>query len=309
MAKEIKPPQPEQPTVPAVPWTPAEMVQRAITSGASIEVMERLLALQEKYDAMQARKAYDEAMATCREELPAIVKNRTVDFTTTGGGRKTYKYEDLSAVVDAVSPVLAKYGLSFRWRTASTTPDSITVTCVVSHRAGHSEDTELTAKHDHSGTKNDIQALGSAVTYLQRYTLKAALGIAAGVDDDGQSSGSAPGDAPTQSPLPVAPPPRQGPKKYAFTENHKRLKARVEEWVKEHKLNEEQRKAMLVTLTKFNVTENGVEREVPGVDSYDLMSEKRAAVACGVYDRKVKEYKEKLAAKAKAAAEGKEGAT
>lgn len=49
---------------------------------------------------------------------------------------------------------------------------------------GHSEETSLEAPEDHSGNKNNIQAIGSAATYLQRYTLKLALGLASAHDDD-----------------------------------------------------------------------------------------------------------------------------
>lgn len=41
------------------------------------------------------------------------------------------------------------------------------------------------AGRDESGNKNSIQSIGSTVTYLQRYTLKAGLGLAAASDDDG----------------------------------------------------------------------------------------------------------------------------
>jgi hypothetical protein len=58
----------------------------------------------------------------------------------------------------------------------------------VSHRDGYSEETELSGGNDNSGNKNDIQAVGSTITFLQRYTLKAALGLAATVDDDGRNS-------------------------------------------------------------------------------------------------------------------------
>jgi hypothetical protein len=53
---------------------------------------------------------------------------------------------------------------------------------------GHSERTTLSATADTSGSKNSIQAIGSTVTYLQRYTLLAAVGLAAGGDDDGQAA-------------------------------------------------------------------------------------------------------------------------
>jgi len=46
----------------------------------------------------------------------------------------------------------------------------------------------LSAAADTTGNKNSIQAIGSTLSYLQRYTLCAALGLAAEEDDDGQSS-------------------------------------------------------------------------------------------------------------------------
>jgi hypothetical protein len=53
---------------------------------------------------------------------------------------------------------------------------------------GHSEETTLKAIPDTSGSKNSIQAIGSTVTYLERYTLLAAMGMAAaGMDNDGRT--------------------------------------------------------------------------------------------------------------------------
>lgn len=167
--------------------TPMEMLDRAIAGGAGIETLEKLMALQERYESNQARKAYDNAMASAKAEIPVIGKNREVDFTSQKG-RTNYRYEDLAEVARVVSPVLAKYGLSYRFRVTSQPSEPVTVTCVVSHRDGHSEETTLCAGRDDSGNKNSIQAIGSTLTYLQRMTLKAALGIAASTDDDGKSS-------------------------------------------------------------------------------------------------------------------------
>ena len=47
---------------------------------------------------------------------------------------------------------------------------------------------------DNSGGKNSIQGIGSSITYLQRYTLKLALGLAAGRDDDGNTVGDKSGE-------------------------------------------------------------------------------------------------------------------
>jgi hypothetical protein len=172
---------------------PMDLMQRAVTSGADVVVLEKLMGLQERYEANKARKAFDDAIAAFKAEVPQIGKDRLVDFTT-NKGRTRYRYEDLSTIAEAVDKPLSKVGLSYRWRTVSTSPTSVTVTCIVSHRDGYSEENSLSAGPDPTGNKNSIQALGSAVTYLQRYTLKAALGLTASEDDDGQSTASGSND-------------------------------------------------------------------------------------------------------------------
>lgn len=174
----------------AVDLTPMTMLQTALTSGAGVDTLERLLALQERWQEQQARRAFEAALSGLRAELPPILKTREVDFTSSKG-RTHYRHEDLAEISGALSPVMAKHGLSFRWRTDTGRPGEVQVTCIVAHRDGHSEETALSGPYDQSGNKNPIQAIGSAVTYLQRYTLKAALGVAAAHDDDGRASRAA----------------------------------------------------------------------------------------------------------------------
>jgi hypothetical protein len=168
--------------------TPMDMLNKAVSQGADITILERLMALQERWEANQARKAFDEAMADAKAEIPAIVKNRKVSFETTKG-KTEYRHEDLAEIARTVDPILSKHGLSYRWSTKSLVGQPIEVTCVVSHRSGHYEENTLIAGRDESGSKNAIQSIGSAVTYLQRYTLKSALGLASSNDDDGNAAG------------------------------------------------------------------------------------------------------------------------
>jgi hypothetical protein len=176
----------------AVAPTPMEMLDRAIKSGASIEVLTKLMDLQERWERRQARKAFDEALSAAKSEIPVITKNRQVEFDGKSGKSSTnYKHEDLAEIARTVDPILGKHGLSFRFRTTSLPNEPITVTCIVSHKIGHSEENTLCAGRDDTGNKNSIQALGSTLTYLQRYALKAALGLAASNDDDGMAAGNA----------------------------------------------------------------------------------------------------------------------
>jgi hypothetical protein len=154
-----------------------------------MEMVEKLMSLHERWEKTQARKAFDEAMAAAKAEIPTIAKNRTVDFTSQKG-RTNYRHEDLGEIARTIDPVLGRHGLSYRFRTTSTLNEPISVTCIVSHRLGHSEENTLSAGRDESGNKNSIQGVGSTITYLQRYTLKAALGLAASNDDDGKAAGN-----------------------------------------------------------------------------------------------------------------------
>ena len=167
-----------------------EILSNAVDGGADVATLEKLLDLQQRWERGEARKAFDAAMAQAKAEMPSIIKGREVDFTNSSGQRTNYRYEDLGSIAATINPILAKHGLSYRFRTASPPGQPIEVTCIISHRMGWSEENTLTAPRDDSGKKNAIQAIGSAVTYLQRYTLKAALGLAASYDDDGRATGA-----------------------------------------------------------------------------------------------------------------------
>lgn len=174
---------PQDDALPAVS-TPMSMIDRAIAGGASIEVIEKLMALQERWDANQSRKLFDEALANAQGEMPALTKNRLVNYASQKSptGFVTYRHEDLAEVIETVKPVLKKFGLAHRFRT-SQEGEKITVTCIITGH-GHREENSLSAGRDTSGGKNNHQEIASAVTYLERYTLKAALGLAAAHDDD-----------------------------------------------------------------------------------------------------------------------------
>lgn len=154
----------------------------------NIERLNALLDVKERWERNEARKAFDSAMAAAKAEIPVIVKDRTVDFTNKAGQRTYYQYEDLASIARAVDPILGKHGLSYRFRTTAVPNEPVTVTCIVAHRDGHAEENTLSAGRDDSGNKNSIQAIGSTITYLQRMTLKASLGLAAAADDDGRTA-------------------------------------------------------------------------------------------------------------------------
>ena len=163
--------------------TPMHMLQAAIEKGASLDQMKQLMDLQERWEANEARKAYVSAMSEFKANPPKIIKDKNVSYNNT-----QYSHSSLGHISEAIGERMGKLGLSFRWDVSQA--ESIKVTCIVTHSLGHYESTSLVAEPDKSGAKNSIQAIGSTVTYLQRYTLLAATGLASmdSNDDDGRGS-------------------------------------------------------------------------------------------------------------------------
>ena len=157
----------------------AEIMLQAVRNGLGkeqLEVLERMFALDIKAKERQAKEAYSAAMAEWKANAPDIAKDRTVKFQTAKGPTE-YAHASLANVTATINKSMSPFGLHAAWKTDQ--PDGkIKVTCTVSHKLGHSESTSLTADADNSGSKNAIQALGSTISYLERYTILALTGLA-----------------------------------------------------------------------------------------------------------------------------------
>lgn len=163
---------------------PLEILQAAIDKGLDAGTLEKLMALQERWEANEARKEFVEAMNQFKKNPPEILKNKHVKF-----GSTEYDHATLDHICEQIGERLSAHGISHRW-TVEQADGRIKVTCILTHQRAHSESTTLEGPADTSGSKNAIQAIGSTVTYLQRYTLLAATGLAAkNGDDDGVDSG------------------------------------------------------------------------------------------------------------------------
>lgn len=165
--------------------SPAEMMMTAMRQGASVEQVGQMLALQERWEANEARKAYNTAFAAFKAEAVRIIKNKHV----TAGPLQGKSYAELFSVVDAVTPALSRHGLSASWKLTKDDKEWMEVTCILAHVQGHSESVSMGGPPDVGGAKNAIQARASTKSYLERYTLKAICGVAEGGEDDDGAGG------------------------------------------------------------------------------------------------------------------------
>lgn len=183
-------------------FLPGALIAHAIENKGSIEVIEKLMDLQERWERNLAKKSFLEALNKFQAIVPSLEKKKQVRFQTSKGVTQ-YKYAPLGEIVEDIKSALSETGLSYRWEVSE--DNNISVSCIISHLDGHSERTTMTASKDQSGGKNDIQSRGSTITYLQRYTLTTSLGIAtADEDNDGRTT-----ETPAKK---TAPPAKSAPK-------------------------------------------------------------------------------------------------
>lgn len=169
-----------------VATTPDQLLALAVDKNIDIDKLEKLLAMKERWEAQQAKKAFFNSLSDFQIECPDLRKTKKVFFEMKTGGTTEYFYAPLADIDRQIKQPLKNRGLTKRWEISDTGAE-IKVTCIITHVDGHSERTTMTATPDTSGSKNPIQARGSAIEYMKRYTLTSALGITtADSDIDGR---------------------------------------------------------------------------------------------------------------------------
>lgn len=220
----------EEQSLPAI-RSKGDLIHLAVSKGADIGTVERMVALYENERRERAFRAFHDAMSKLQENLPSIPKNKK--------GYEGYQYADLDQIIRHIKKPLADHGFTYRFEfkdVPETDTDKTTlipailqaiekfnndsrikkdwlestlekilsgreveVTCIVTHRDGHSERTTMTGPEDYSGFKTLIQSRGSSMSYLERYTLIGAFGLTA-VDTDNDGAPKTKPTAETKTP-------------------------------------------------------------------------------------------------------------
>ena len=172
---------------------PGTMIQALLkVKDIDIKQLEGLFELQIKYDQEIARKAFHSAKSRFASMAKTIMHDEEADFEVAGRQTK-YGYATLAASLDQIRTGLTECGLHVGWKTDdSGEGGNVRVTCFLTHELGHQEETSLSASREAgkgSTGMNSLQAVKSTVSYLERITLYALLGLASkGDDDDGKGA-------------------------------------------------------------------------------------------------------------------------
>lgn len=190
-----------EPTLPGMPEPAApsmfELIMRAVKDPAcDPQKMAQLLELSRQVRADDAKAAYTQSLVQLKPLLPIIDRKGRIVIHEKGAPKDAAHiiqstayalWEDIDA---AITPILHDHGFVLTFRCGAGAEGRITVTGVLSHEQGHSEETTMTLPLDTSGSKNNVQAVGSSTSYGKRYTAGLLLNLRTkGEDDDGQKGG------------------------------------------------------------------------------------------------------------------------
>lgn len=159
------------------------MIERASRDpSVDVDKMERIMAMHERMLSKQAEVAFNTALAEMQTKLPELPENGKIK-NKTGQVQSTYVlWEDMNKII---KPILSEHGFSLTFRTGNEGAIT-TVTGVLRHRQGHSDECTMQLPRDDSGSKNSVQGIGSSTAYGKRYTASALLNLTSrGEDDDG----------------------------------------------------------------------------------------------------------------------------
>jgi hypothetical protein len=122
-------------------------------------------------------KQIAEALVSAQKEIKFAIKDSTNPHFKS-------KYANINSTIDAVKPALNNNGIAFLQSLSPSDDSKLHLTTRLIHSSGEwIEDTAVCPLQ-----KQDAQAVGSAISYIRRYSLAAFLGLYSDTDDDGQAA-------------------------------------------------------------------------------------------------------------------------
>lgn len=156
--------------------------------------LEKMLDMQERLEARQAEREFNEALGRLSAKMPRVKKNGTIDLIDKRGHNKGIlkfaKWEDIDKII---RPLLGEEGFTLSFNSAPRTVEGggLIVTGTLLHRDGHSRSASMPLALDTGPGRNNLQAMGSTLSYGKRYCAEMLLNIVReGEDDDGRTGGA-----------------------------------------------------------------------------------------------------------------------
>ncbi len=150
-----------------------------------------LMDIQERMINKRAEQEFNEAFLRLRGKLPIIKKGDIVAYENkkTGKMEEAFKFAKWEKVQGIIDDIIASEGFDLTFD-SEVHPNGTAVVAILHHTGGHTRRTSTPPiPIDSGGGKNNVQGVGSSMSYGQRYATKFALNLRFEDDDDGIKGG------------------------------------------------------------------------------------------------------------------------
>jgi hypothetical protein len=158
----------------------SRFIEKAIEKNTPVESMEKLFSLFKAVKAEKAKEEYTNALSKFQSEIPVIEKTKKV---LNRDGSVRYTYAPLEDEIKQIKKYITDNEFAYSWNTENA-EGKMKVTCKLSHRGGHSEESSFEIPITESQFMTSSQSYASAQTFAKRYTLNNILGIGTAEEDN-----------------------------------------------------------------------------------------------------------------------------
>lgn len=184
----------EKPALPAVSdQEPGNLLHAIVTlakdSAVDVAKLDALLKMQERLEGRDAEREFTAAFVRLSAKMPRVKKNGTISLGTNKGSIPFAKWEDMDKII---RPLLNEEGFALSFDSAPRPGDGggLVVTGRL-ERGGHARTASIPLPLDTGPGRNNLQAMGSTLSYGKRYCAEMLLNIVReGDDDDGKRGGA-----------------------------------------------------------------------------------------------------------------------
>ena len=169
--------------------TPATLLELAVEKGADVDKLEKLMELKMRWDANEAKKAFNSSMVLAQGEMPVVPKDKKNTQTNS-------MYAKYETILKYTKPIYTKHGFSLVYSEGEAKrDDEIRIVVDIMHREGHTEQRFTDIPLDMTGIKGTVNKTkthgkGSSITYGKGYLIKMVFNIPTGDDDNGNAAGA-----------------------------------------------------------------------------------------------------------------------
>lgn len=164
----------------------AVIEKAALNPDVDVSKMQALLDMQERILERNSKHAFINALSRVQQKMPRIKKNGAIEFEDKKGNQRNTPFAKLEDIDAAIRPIYQAEGFGVDFNVEYVGESMPTLIMELQHNDGFSKKYSMRLPLDTSGSKNNLQAMGSTVSYARRYLTCMAFNIITeGEDNDG----------------------------------------------------------------------------------------------------------------------------